>query len=50
MTERPFIRDLIDYVNYKNAPGLIISLDQTKPYDMVEWNFLFKVLEKKNRT
>ena len=42
------IRDLIDYVNYKNAPGLIISLDQTKPYDRVEWNFLFKVLEKNN--
>ena len=40
------IRDLIDYVNYKNLPGLIISLDQTKAYDRVEWNFLFKVLEK----
>ena len=42
------IRDLIDYVNYKNIPGLIISLDQTKAYDRVEWNFLFKVLEKFN--
>ena len=36
------IRDLIDYVNYKNIPGLIISLDQTKAYDRVEWNFFLK--------
>ena len=42
------IRDLIDYVNYKNLPGLIISLDQTKAYDRIEWNFLFNVLEKFN--
>ena len=42
------IRDVIDYVNYKNLPRLIISLDQTKAYDRVEWNFLFKVLEEFN--
>ena len=42
------IRDLIDYVNYKNPPGLIISLDQIKAYDRVERYFLFKVLEKFN--
>ena len=34
------------YVNHNNLPGLILSLDQT--YDRVEWDFLFKVLEKLN--
>ena len=42
------IRDLIEYVNRKHIPGIIISLDQTKAYDRVEWDFLFKVLRKFN--
>ena len=42
------IRDLIEYVNRNNLPGLIVSLDQTKAYDREEWDFLFKVLEKCN--
>ena len=40
------IRDLIVYVNRNNLPGLIVCFDQT--YDRVEWDFLFKVLEKLN--
>ena len=42
------IRDLIHYVNNNNLPGVIISLDQTKAYDRVEWDFLLKVLHKFN--
>ena len=42
------IRDIIEYVNRKHLPGVIILLDQTKAYDRVEWDFLFKVLRKFN--
>ena len=42
------IRGLIEYVSRNNLPGLLVSLDQTKAYDRVEWDFLFKVLEKLN--
>ena len=38
------IRDLPEYVNRNNLPGLIVSLDQTKAYDRVEWDFNFKVV------
>ena len=33
------IRDLIDYVNDKHLPGLIVSLDQTKAYDKMGFSF-----------
>ena len=42
------IRDLIEYVNRNNLPDLLVSADQTKVYDRIEWDFLFKVLEKFN--
>ena len=42
------IRDLIEYCNAKNLPQAIISLDQEKAFDRVNWNFLARVLQKMN--
>ena len=38
------IRNLIEYVNDKNMPAAIISLDQSKAFDRVSHEYLFKVL------
>ena len=38
------IRDLIEYCTAKNLPFAIISLDQEKAFDRVNWNFLDRVL------
>ena len=38
------VRDLIEYYNSKNLPLAIISLDQEKAFDRVNWNFLDRVL------
>ena len=42
------IRDLIEYCSAKNLPLAIISLDQEKAFDRVNWNFLERVLQKMN--
>ena len=42
------IRDVIDYSCMKDNPCAIISIDQHKAFDKVNWSFLFKVLEKMN--
>ena len=42
------IRDLIEYCTAKNLPLAIISLDQEKAFDRVNWNFLDRVLQKIN--
>ena len=42
------IRDLIEYCNSKGLPLAIISLDQEKAFDRVNWNFLDRVLQKMN--
>ena len=42
------IRDLIEYCTAKNLPLAIISLDQEKAFDRVNWNFLDRVLQKMN--
>ena len=39
------IRDIISYCKSKGIPASIVSLDQKKAFDMVNRNFLYKVLK-----
>lgn len=42
------IADIINYTKYKDIPGLLLFLDFEKAFDSLEWDFLFKVLERMN--
>ena len=37
--------DIIHYLNYKNVPGLPLSIDFEKAFDSVDWDFMMKVLK-----
>ena len=41
-------RDFIEYANRNNLKASLISLDQMKAFDRVEWTYLIKILEKMN--
>ena len=42
------LRDIIDYANDKNIEAYLLSIDQMKAFDRVDWNFMFRTLKKFN--
>ena len=42
------ILDIYEYCENNNIDGSLIFLDFEKAFDSVEWNFMYKVLEKFN--
>ena len=39
-----FIRDVVDYCSLSSTPAALISLDQEKAFDRLDWSFLCSVL------
>ena len=42
------VHDLIDYAERQDLPVALLSLDQEKAFDRVDWDFLLRILEKLN--
>ena len=36
--------DIIDYANFKNIPGAVLLIDLQKPFDSLNWSFIFAIL------
>ena len=42
------ISDILEYTEIFNEPGVLLSLDFEKAFDTIEWDFMYKCLEKFN--
>ena len=42
------VLDIFEYCEHFDKEGVLLFLDFQKAFDSVEWNFIFKVLEKFN--
>ena len=38
--------DVVDYINWDNLEGALISIDQEKAFDSINWNYMFKIMTK----
>ena len=42
------LRDTIDYVNWENLEAAVVSIDQEKAFDRINWEYMFCVMNKMN--